>query len=90
LYLTDDPLWDETAAAVMVEPGLATNVTEFYVDVDTSYASPSYGTIHAYQEALKPAAQDLRKVRYVLEVDGEGVKESVRRAVLEPVSCADF
>jgi hypothetical protein len=74
----------------MVEPTLATNVTEFYIDIDTSYASPSYGNIHAYQEALKPEAQDLRKVRFVLEVDGEGVKESVRRAVLEPVSCGDF
>jgi inosine-uridine nucleoside N-ribohydrolase len=89
-YTTQFPLWDETAAAVMVEPSLATNVTEFYIDVDTSYASPSYGNIHAYQEALKPAAQDLQKVRFVLEVDGEGVKESVRRAVLEPVSCKDF
>jgi inosine-uridine nucleoside N-ribohydrolase len=89
-YTTQFPLWDETAAAVMVEPSLATNVTEFYIDVDTSYASPSYGNIHAYQEALKPEAQDLRKVRFVLEVDGEGVKESVRRAVLEPVSCNDF
>jgi inosine-uridine nucleoside N-ribohydrolase len=88
-YPTQFPLWDETAAAVMVEPRLATNVTEFYIDVDTSYASPSYGNIHAYQEALKPEAQDLRKVRFVLEVDGEGVKESVRRSVLEPVACGD-
>lgn len=89
-YPTQFPLWDETAAALMVEPSLATNVTEFYVDVDTSYASPTYGNIHAYQEALKPAAQDLKKIRYVVEVDEEGVKETVRRAVLEPVSCADF
>jgi inosine-uridine nucleoside N-ribohydrolase len=89
-YPTQFPLWDETAAAVMVEPSLATNVTEFYIDVDTSYASPTYGNIHAYQEALKPKAQDLRKVRFVLEVDAEGVKENVRRAVLEPVSCADL
>lgn len=89
-YPTQFPLWDETAAALLVEPSLATNVTEFYIDVDTSYASPTYGNIHAYQEALKPKAQDLRKVRFVLEVDEEGVKESVRRAVLEPVSCADF
>jgi len=89
-YPTQFPLWDETAAAVLVEPSLATNVTEFYVDVDTSYASPSYGNIRAYQEALKPGAQDLRKVKFVLEVDEEGVKENVRRAVLEPVSCGYF
>lgn len=89
-YPTQFPLWDETAAALMVEPSLATNVTEFYIDVDTSYASPSYGNIHAYQKALAPAAQDLKKVRFVVEVDGEGVKENVRRAVVDPVSCADL
>lgn len=89
-YPTQFPLWDETAAALMVEPSLATNVTEFYIDVDTSYASPSYGNIHAYQKALAPAAQDLKKVRFVVEVDGEGVKENVRRAVVNPVSCADL
>lgn len=87
-YPTQFPLWDETAAALLVEPSLATNVTEFFVDVETSYASSRYGNIHAYQEALKPAAQDLKKVRFVVEVDEEGVKENVRRAVLEPVSCA--
>lgn len=89
-YPTQFPLWDETAAALLVEPSLATNVTEFYIDVDTSYASDRYGNIHAYQEALKPEAQDLQKVRFVLEVDEEGVKENVRRAVVEPVSCEDF
>jgi len=89
-YPTQFPLWDETAAALMVEPSLATNVTEFYIDVDTSYASSRYGNIHAYQEALAPAAQDLKKVRFVLEVDEAGVKENIRRAVVEPVSCADF
>jgi inosine-uridine nucleoside N-ribohydrolase len=89
-YPTQFPLWDETAAALMVEPSLATNVTEFYVDVDTSYASSRYGNIHAYQEALAPAAQDLKKVRFVLEVDEKGVKENIRRAVVEPVSCADL
>ncbi|KAM0720707.1 hypothetical protein Q7P37_004844 [Cladosporium fusiforme] len=89
-YPTQFPLWDETAAALLVEPSLATNVTEFYIDVDTSYASDRYGNIHAYQEALKPEAQDLQKVRFVLEVDEEGVKENVRRAVVEPVSCEDL
>lgn len=86
-YPTEFPLWDETAAALMVEPSLATNVTEFYIDVDTSYASSRYGNIHAYQEALAPAAQDLKKVRYVVAVDEERVKEQVRRSVREPVGC---
>lgn len=89
-YPTQFPLWDETAAALLVEPSLATNVTEFYIDVDTSYASSRYGNIHAYQEALAPKAQDLKKVRFVLEVDEEGVKEQIRRTVLEPVGCDDL
>jgi hypothetical protein len=32
----------------------------------------------------------LKKVRFVLEVDEKGVKENIRRAVVEPVSCADL
>lgn len=84
------PFWDETAAAVMVDPSLVTNSTQFFVDVDTSYASPTYGNIHAYQGALKPAAQDLRLVNYVVSVNGEGVKSNIKRAVQEPVSCADL
>lgn len=84
------PFWDETAAAVMVDPSLVTNSTQFFVDVDTSYASPTYGNIHAYQEALKPAAQDLRLVNYVISVHEEGVKSNIKRAVQQPVSCADL
>ena len=84
------PFWDETAAAVMVDPSLVTNSTQFFVDVDTSYASPTYGNIHAYQEALKPAAQDLRLVNYVISVDEAGVKDNIKRAVQEAVSCADL
>jgi len=89
-YGTEFPFWDETAAAVMVNPSLVLNSTEFYVDVDTSYASPSYGNIHAYQKALAPRAQDLRLVNYVLEVDEAGLRESIRKAVQEAPSCSDF
>ncbi|KAI7486467.1 nucleoside hydrolase [Hortaea werneckii] len=89
-YNTDFPFWDETAAALMVDPSLALNTTSFYVDVDTAYGSPSYGNIHAYQEALAPTAQELRKVNYVLEIDGEGLKEQIKKAVQQPPACADL
>ncbi|GAB1727847.1 hypothetical protein NU195Hw_g2167t1 [Hortaea werneckii] len=89
-YNTDFPFWDETAAALMVDPSLALNTTSFYVDVDTAYGSPSYGNIHAYQEALAPTAQELRKVNYVLEIDGEGLKEQIKKAVQQPPTCADL
>lgn len=89
-YGTQFPFWDETAAAILTNPNLVLNSTEFYVDVDTSYASPNYGNIHAYQKALAPRAQDLRKVNYVLEVDEAGLRESIRKAVQEPPQCGEF
>lgn len=89
-YPTQFPFWDETAAALMIDPNLATNSTSFYIDVDTSYASPTYGNIHAYQEALAPTAQDLRKVNYVLEVDGERLKDQIKKAVQYPPTCGDL
>ncbi|KJZ71610.1 hypothetical protein HIM_09004 [Hirsutella minnesotensis 3608] len=84
------PLWDGTAAAVMVDPGIVTQSTDFYVDVDTSYASPTYGNIHAYQEALKPQAQNLRKVRMVVSLDEERLRKQVKQALQSPPSCADL
>lgn len=86
-YGTLFPFWDETAAAVMVDPSIVKNSTRFYLDVDTSYASPSYGNIHAYQEALAPRAQTLQLVDYVLEVDGEALKSMIKESVQSPVKC---
>ncbi|CAK4030380.1 related to inosine-uridine preferring nucleoside hydrolase [Lecanosticta acicola] len=83
-YGTEFPFWDETAAAVMLEPEIVTNSTRFYLDVDTSYGSPTYGNIHAYQKALAPRAQELREVEFVLEIDGERFKESIRESVQFP------
>ncbi|KAK5000395.1 hypothetical protein LTR66_000752 [Elasticomyces elasticus] len=77
-YGTEFPFWDETAAALMIDPSLALNATSFYIDVDTSYASPSYGNIHAYQEALMPRAQQLRAVNYVTEIDSAGSKRMIK------------
>ncbi|KAJ9619230.1 hypothetical protein H2203_008559 [Taxawa tesnikishii (nom. ined.)] len=89
-YGTIFPYWDETAAAVMLEPSIVTNKTSFYLDVDTSYASPTYGNIHAYQKALAPAAQNLREVNMIVSVDGDRVKEFVKRSVQYPKKCSDW
>jgi inosine-uridine nucleoside N-ribohydrolase len=89
-YGTEFPFWDETAAALMLDPSIALNATSFYIDVDTSYSSPTYGNIHAYQEALMPKAQDLRTVNYVLEVDGDKLKAMIKKAVQYPPSCAQL
>nr|POE87506.1 uncharacterized protein CFP56_30095 [Quercus suber] len=85
-YGTEFPFWDETAAAIMLDPSIVKNETMFYVDVDVSYASPRYGNIHAYQRALAPRAQRLREVKYVLEVDGEVLKRKIRESLQEPVA----
>ncbi|KAF1821597.1 nucleoside hydrolase [Dissoconium aciculare CBS 342.82] len=83
-YGTIFPFWDETAAAIMVDPNIVTNSTDFYVDVDTSYASPSYGNIRAYQKALAPKAQTLRKIKYPLSIDGAKLKAAIKASLQYP------
>ncbi|KAG9697178.1 nucleoside hydrolase, partial [Aureobasidium melanogenum] len=89
-YGTIFPLWDETAAAILLDPTIVKNTTSFYLDVDTAPSSPSYGNIHAYQEALKPTAQNLQKVNMVVSIDGNRLKKWVKRAVQYPKSCANL
>lgn len=86
-YGTQFPFWDETAAAVMVDSSLVKNSTKFYLDVDTSYGSPTYGNIHAYQKALAPTAQPLQEVNFVLEIDGEAFKKQIKASVQYPPKC---
>lgn len=88
-YGTSFPFWDETAAAVMLDHGIVRNSTKFYVDVDTSYSSPNYGNIHAYQKALMPKAQKLREVNFVLQIDGDELKERIKKSVQFPPTCRD-
>ncbi|RAL58459.1 hypothetical protein DID88_005163 [Monilinia fructigena] len=85
-YGTLFPFWDETAAAIMVDESIVTNSTSFYVDVDISYGSPSYGNIHAYQAALMPPG--LREVNYVIEINADSLKKIVKRAVQYPRTCS--
>lgn len=84
-YGTIFPFWDETAAAIMVDPTLATNTSVVYLDVDTAYGSPSYGNIHVYQKALMPP--NVREVNYVNEIDAARFKGMLKEAVQYPKSC---
>lgn len=70
-----------------METVLTRNSPPVYLDVDTAWSSPYYGNIIGYQEALKPKAQKLQKVNYVLEVDGENFKDSIKKAVQFPKKC---
>ncbi|RDW68482.1 inosine-uridine preferring nucleoside hydrolase-like protein [Coleophoma crateriformis] len=84
-YGTYFPFWDETAAALMVDPSIILNSTTLYVDVDTSYGSPSYGNLHAYQKALMPTG--VRNVTYIHQIDGERLHGMIKAAVQYPASC---
>ncbi|KAJ5698675.1 hypothetical protein N7462_000680 [Penicillium macrosclerotiorum] len=82
------PFWDETAAALMVDPSIAVNQTSVYLDVDVSYGSPNYGNIHVYQKALAPAG--IREVNYVFEVDANKLLRRIKHSLMHPKSCADL
>ncbi|KAF4314577.1 hypothetical protein GTA08_BOTSDO00885 [Botryosphaeria dothidea] len=88
-YGTQFPFWDETAAAIMLDPSIVTNSTQFYLDVDTSYSSSRYGNIHGYQKALAPAT-NLQLVNFPVSIDGDKLKAAIKRAVQYPKSCADI
>ncbi|KAI5363105.1 putative inosine/uridine-preferring nucleoside hydrolase domain, ribonucleoside hydrolase [Septoria linicola] len=85
---TSFPFWDETAMAVMLDPSIVKNSTKFYLDVDTSYASPSYGNIHAHQRALAPRVQPLQEVNFILEIDGDVLLKQIKEAVQYPPICS--
>ncbi|KAL1869492.1 hypothetical protein Plec18167_007790 [Paecilomyces lecythidis] len=87
---TSFPFWDETAIFAVLDPANVLNSTSFYLDVDTAWSSPSYGNIHAYQEALMPKRQVLQKVNYVLEVDSPKLKSEIKHALQNPKTCADI
>jgi inosine-uridine nucleoside N-ribohydrolase len=90
-YGTEFPFWDETAAAVMLEPSIVRNSTRFYVDVDTSFGSPNYGNIRAYQQALAPRGQQLQEVNFVIEIDGDALKRRIKESVqYSPAVCPGF
>lgn len=102
-YGTYFPFWDETAAALMVDPSIILNSTNrkfiytacadhllianhlVYVDVDTSYGSPSYGNLHAYQKSLMPVG--VRNVTYLHQIDADRLHSMIKEAVQYPATC---
>ncbi|KAF7359865.1 putative inosine-uridine preferring nucleoside hydrolase [Mycena venus] len=87
-YVTQLPFWDETAAAVMVDPAIVTDSMEFYVDVDTAYSSSYYGYIRPYQAALMPPG--LRSVNYLNNFNLTALANRIKHSVQFPKSCADL
>ncbi|POS80230.1 hypothetical protein DHEL01_v201389 [Diaporthe helianthi] len=89
-YGTEFPFWDETAMFSVLESSNVLNSTAFYLDVDVSYASPYYGNIIGYQEALKPRAQNLQKVNFISEIDSNKLKTTMKHALQYPKTCSDL
>ena len=63
----DLPLWDELAAAIVVDPSLVTKQVEANMDVDLDHGI-NYGQAHLWPDSTKPH-QGERKVSVVLSVD---------------------
>jgi inosine-uridine nucleoside N-ribohydrolase len=47
------PLWDEIAAAVLLDPGLVTDHERLYIDVNTQFG-PGYGDTLSWREQYRP------------------------------------
>ncbi|KAI7776476.1 hypothetical protein LA080_005305 [Diaporthe eres] len=89
-YGTEFPFWDETAMFSVLDTSNVLNSTTFYLDVDVAYASPYYGNIIGYQEALKPRAQKLQNVNFIYEIDGDKLKTTMKHALQYPKTCSDL
>ncbi|MBV8568789.1 MAG: nucleoside hydrolase [Methylobacteriaceae bacterium] len=77
------PLWDEMAAAVLVDPSLVTKETTALMDVDLA-RGVDYGRIHVWPQEYAPKL-DERPVNIVEKVDVERfLKLFVRAAQFEP------
>ncbi len=68
-YVEKLPLWDELAAAVIVDPTIMTKTVDGYMDIDIEHGI-NYGLAHVWPEAYRPHAGE-RKVTIVTDVDSK-------------------
>jgi inosine-uridine nucleoside N-ribohydrolase len=68
-YVEKVPLWDELAAAVVVDPSVATQSVDGYMDIEIEHGI-NYGLVHVWPEASRPHAGE-RKVTIVTDVDSQ-------------------
>jgi inosine-uridine nucleoside N-ribohydrolase len=66
-YIEKFPLWDELAAAVVVDPSVVTKTVDGYMDIEIEHGI-NYGLAHVWSEGLRPHAGE-RKVTVVTDVD---------------------
>jgi inosine-uridine nucleoside N-ribohydrolase len=68
-YAEKFPLWDELAAAFVVDPSVATQTVDGYMDIEIEHGI-NYGLTHVWPEAYRPHAGE-RKVTIVTDVDSK-------------------
>jgi inosine-uridine nucleoside N-ribohydrolase len=68
-YVEKFPLWDELAAAYVVDPTVATQTAEGYMDIEIEHGI-NYGLAHVWPEDYRPHAGE-RKVTIVTDVDSQ-------------------
>jgi inosine-uridine nucleoside N-ribohydrolase len=66
-YVEKLPMWDELAAAVIVDPSIATETVDGYMDVEIEHGI-NYGLAHIWPEAYRPHAGE-RQVTIVTDVN---------------------
>ena len=84
-YDISNPLWDETAAAIMAFPDLVTGQVKAYMDVNTAFDCPDLGRTHLWSKEFAPG--HTREVRYVLNVNQTAFFEHVEQVLVNPPSC---
>ncbi len=77
-YVEKFPLWDELAAAVIVDPSIMTKTTDGYMDIEIEHGI-NYGLAHVWPEAFRPHAGE-RKVTIVTDVDSTKLRDMLVKA----------
>jgi inosine-uridine nucleoside N-ribohydrolase len=77
-YIEKFPLWDELAAAVVVDPSIVTKATDGYMDIEIE-RGVNYGLAHVWPEAYRPHAGE-RMVTVVTDVDSAKLRDLLVKA----------
>jgi len=77
-YAEKFPLWDELAAAFVVDPSVATKTVDGYMDIEIEHGI-NYGLTHVWPEAYRPHAGE-RKVTIVTDVDSKKLADMFVKA----------
>ncbi|TXS95276.1 nucleoside hydrolase [Parahaliea maris] len=75
------PLWDEIVAGYLLDPGIATETEDLYVDYNTQFG-PGYGDMLSWHEHYQPGLGE-RKAHVVRTVDAKRLEALMVEAMRE-------